>query len=99
MSTHQFALRALDGIALFHCLAERLALLLHSPRLQRRIMPSHHQRPMLLAWPHTALAQRTVVAVRAPLESEIHLAALLLFQPAARSEEHTSELQSRGHLV
>jgi hypothetical protein len=44
MAAHQFALRAFNGIAVFHALFEGVGLLLRSPVLQRGVMFSHQDR-------------------------------------------------------
>src|SRR5690625_6707216 len=40
-----------------------------------------------------------LLLIRSFFRSGLHPVAAALFSAAARSEEHTSELQSRGHLV
>src|SRR5439155_23487896 len=55
----------------------------------------HDALPILLA---QILTQRLPVALRAPLGGAVVLIEEIA-PPSGRSEEHTSELQSRGHLV
>ena len=70
----QFALRAFDGVAMFHALLESVGWLFLAPRLQMGVMFTRGQRPMSLVLAQTLTAQQTIVALgtefkaRAPVE-------------------------------
>src|SRR5438876_2118402 len=83
--SHQLALRAFDPVAMFHLLSKALCLLFPPSRLQRLVVFAHHNAPMLLLRPDSALPQRTIRAMRTPFKSIGYFAGGLFFQTAALS--------------
>ncbi|MDA1277160.1 MAG: hypothetical protein O2960_24365 [Verrucomicrobia bacterium] len=80
MAADQFALRAFNGIAMFHALLKGVGLLLKSPRLQMGVMLAHGQCPMRLVFAQTLTAQRTIVA----LSPEFKAMRAILMPPSGR---------------
>src|SRR5437870_10770091 len=68
------------------------------PSLAPRVAPAARSYPRGFTT-YDALIDYAKSVAAAQQESDTRLATLMARQDAARSEEHTSELQSRGHLV
>ena len=79
----QFALRALDSIAMFHALFESLGVLLLAAGLQRAVMLPDCQGAMSLVLSHTLVAQRAVVTLGAELKAIAYFSGGLFHQAAA----------------
>src|SRR5215469_3248982 len=82
VGSHQFALGAFNGIAMFHPLLEGRCLLLLPTRLQGGVVLAHDQRAMLLAFAQTLRTQRAVVTLSTELESVANIAGGRLHQTA-----------------
>jgi hypothetical protein len=98
MATHQFALRAFNGIAVFHALFEGVGLLLRSPVLQRAIMFSHQDRAVSLVFAQALSAQRALMTLSAELDAVVDFASGLLDQATALGTDFTGRTSGRALL-
>jgi hypothetical protein len=97
VTSNQLALRAFNGVAVFHPLLESLGLLLLAAGLQRGVMLSDDQCPVPLVFAQTALAQGAVVARSAEFEAITHFAAEFLFQATPLGVGLSSPLPAQEH--
>src|ERR1039457_1546687 len=90
MAAHQFALRAFNGIAVFHALFQGVGLLLRSPVLQRGVMFSHQDRAVSLVFAQALSAQGALMTLSTELDAVVDFASGLLDQATALGAEFTS---------
>ena len=83
MRPYQFALGALDGIAMFHALPESRRLLFLAASLQGGVMLTHDQRAVPLTFSQTLETQCAIVALGAELEPVADVVGGRLNQAAA----------------
>src|SRR5690625_7044674 len=69
------------------------------PRSVTKLMPTTYSVSRLTRWLFPVVGRRLCICTPDAAETSIGMHNYRASSPSTRSEEHTSELQSRGHLV